>query len=309
MPIPWQSPNSSIQGIIQGELPSSPPEKPVEWGDRRSIWDRDFTQWDDRSGPGSNRPDPASQWDIERWVGQWWTVNWLEGQKLQDFLQQWVAGVAGLDSTLVRPRWQRVPPNIPDFDTPCWAAVGLQRARPIGVYAWVGHNGRRGIPQRTVWDQLESLWDVRPVADRSNVSEARSEWDLEEGRLTDGYGAMQRHEEMEYLISFYGPDCETVASRLHNNSSVWQNMAILRLVGLAFTETGETVWAPEFIKEQWLNRVDKRLTFRRIVRRDYPILNILEQPFRITADPGGYQADYTAPPRSFWNKIRQQFMR
>jgi hypothetical protein len=62
------------------------------------------------------------------------------GDDFENYLQQFVAGISGLDGTLVRPRWQPEPPNIPSFDT-TWVAVGITRRQPIGPYAAVIHNG------------------------------------------------------------------------------------------------------------------------------------------------------------------------
>jgi hypothetical protein len=50
---------------------------------------------------------------------------------LENFFQELVVGLTGLDPTLVRPRWQPTPPNMPD-STVDWAAVGVQ----IGQKQW-----------------------------------------------------------------------------------------------------------------------------------------------------------------------------
>lgn len=57
----------------------------------------------------------------------------LEGQALNRFLQQVFVGITGLDGTLVRPRWQPEPPNIPPFGTD-WMAFGIMR-RPADAFA------------------------------------------------------------------------------------------------------------------------------------------------------------------------------
>lgn len=48
----------------------------------------------------------------------------LEGNALENAFQALVAGITGLDPTLVRPRWQPEPVNMPDFSQ-TWAAVGI----------------------------------------------------------------------------------------------------------------------------------------------------------------------------------------
>lgn len=48
----------------------------------------------------------------------------LEGQALNRFIQQWIVGISGLDGTMVRPRWQTEPSNIPDAGE-AWASIGI----------------------------------------------------------------------------------------------------------------------------------------------------------------------------------------
>ena len=48
----------------------------------------------------------------------------LEGQALMDFLQGWIVGITGIEGTLVRPRWQREPGNIPEENI-TWIAFGI----------------------------------------------------------------------------------------------------------------------------------------------------------------------------------------
>ena len=63
----------------------------------------------------------------------------LEGQSFDDFLQQVVVGISGVEGKYVRPRWQRTPPNQPDFDVD-WIAFGITSQRP-DTYAYVGPFG------------------------------------------------------------------------------------------------------------------------------------------------------------------------
>lgn len=48
----------------------------------------------------------------------------LEDEALDDFLQGFVVGITGMPGTLVYPRWQGEPPNLPDVGTD-WAAIGV----------------------------------------------------------------------------------------------------------------------------------------------------------------------------------------
>ncbi len=199
------------------------------------------------------------------------------GQPLENYLQQFVAGIAGMDGTMVRPRWQPEPANLPDWGVD-WCAVGVMRRTPIGVYAWVQHfcdNEFNG----------------------------------------PGHSEAQRHEELEVLATFYGPNCDAYCTNLQNGLMIWQNWSALRLVGLAFVEAQTPAHAPELIRERWWDRYDLTLIFRRIVRRNYPVLNILsadvllhldgtkQQPYDIlvtvsNAAPATQGTDESDPPHN-----------
>lgn len=172
------------------------------------------------------------------------------GQPLENYLQQWVAAVAYMDGTLVRPRWQLEPPNLPDINSD-WATLGIIETRPIGPYPAV----------------------------------------IRHPTLNDGDGAdeVQRQEEFDLLVSFYGPHAGAYASNLHDGLAIWQNYSALRLAGMAFVEIGVTTRVPELIRQQWVDRADKLLTIRRFIRRFYPVLNLLSASARITAHEVPYQ--------------------
>lgn len=57
------------------------------------------------------------------------------GDALEDLLQATMVGVTGLDPTLVRPRWQPEPPNMPGFDKN-WCAFGITNKRS-DTYAYM----------------------------------------------------------------------------------------------------------------------------------------------------------------------------
>ena len=57
------------------------------------------------------------------------TTGPLDDQALRRFLQAMIAGVTGLDGSLVRPLWQSNPPKQPDISTN-WIAFGITEQRP-----------------------------------------------------------------------------------------------------------------------------------------------------------------------------------
>lgn len=63
----------------------------------------------------------------------------LEDTALTDLLQAMVVGITGLTASLVRPRWQPVPPTQPSVTT-TWCAIGITDRTPDPGTAWVGHD-------------------------------------------------------------------------------------------------------------------------------------------------------------------------
>lgn len=109
----------------------------------------------------------------------------LDGQPLDDFLQQFVAGITGLDFDLVRPRFQEEPPNLPPANVD-WAAVGVTDHDPDAGWAYEfhdgAHDGRTYLQQHETFTMLTSFYG--PNADRYD------------GRLRDGMQLPQNHELM-----------------------------------------------------------------------------------------------------------------
>lgn len=62
----------------------------------------------------------------------------LEDAGLLDFLHDWVQGITGLPATMIRPRWQPEPPNIPD-EAVDWAAFGIMR-READTFVYEEHH-------------------------------------------------------------------------------------------------------------------------------------------------------------------------
>ena len=61
----------------------------------------------------------------------------LDDSALVDFLQSMVAGITGLSGSVIFPRWQPEPPNMPAFGTN-WAAIGITNRKP-DTFASVQH--------------------------------------------------------------------------------------------------------------------------------------------------------------------------
>jgi hypothetical protein len=214
------------------------------------------SQASDSSQAGYLQPGRTDQFALDHPPGfdaGYLSLPKLEGPDLDDYLQQLIAGVAGLDGTLVRPRWQPEPPNIPDFGI-TWASLGIVRRRSLGFVGAVLH-------------------------DSTGV----------------GHDVMLRHEQLEILVSVYGPRCDEVAGNLHDGLMIEQNRIQLRSLGMGFVEITDGISNPELIKDKWLDRVDKTLFINRCVARDYPVLNILSASAAVITER--YTSQVTVVPK------------
>lgn len=80
---------------------------------------------------------------------------------------------------------------------------------------------------------------------------------------------------MNILCSFYGPDADTYAALFRDGLYIGQNREPLQLAGMNMVDTGDIVTAAILTKGRWLHRFDLRWTVRRIIVRNYPILDVL----------------------------------
>jgi len=84
-----------------------------------------------------------------------------------------------------------------------------------------------------------------------------------------------RHEQIDVLASFYGPNAMQNAQLLSDGLAIPQNLEQLKAQDMNSVDTGQIRAAPDLINEQWVRRYDLELTFRRKITRTFPILNIL----------------------------------
>jgi hypothetical protein len=153
---------------------------------------------------------------------------------LDAIFQTLVAGVSGLDGSLVRPRWQPVPPKQPDFSVN-WCALGVVSVKADANPAII-HNG----------------------ADDEDL----------------GSDTLYRHALVEVLLSFYGPQGQQYAEQTRDGLWVLQNYTTLAPALMVFTgEAGEVRGVPELINQQWQRRYDFTAWFGRQIVRTYGVRN------------------------------------
>lgn len=108
---------------------------------------------------------------------------------------------------------------------------------------------------------------------------------------SNGSDTYIRHEQIDVLASFYGPNAMQNAQLLSDGLAIPQNLEQLKANDMNSVDTGQIRAAPDLINEQWVRRYDIELTFRRKIARTYSVLNIL------TAQ-GTVQTDKVAGPIS-----------
>jgi len=90
----------------------------------------------------------------------------------------------------------------------------------------------------------------------------------------EGTDTQRRHEQLDVLASFYGPNAARYAEVLADGVYVAQNGDTLRANGLAFLSAGDPLPVPELVNQQWIRRVDLSLSLRRAIARTYQVRNI-----------------------------------
>ncbi len=102
-----------------------------------------------------------------------------------------------------------------------------------------------------------------------------------------GQDDFTRHEQIELVATFYGPQAQRYAAMLRDGFGMPQNIESLNAVGISFVECQAFRPVPELVNQQWIRRYDMALTFRRQVRRVYGVLNVLSaDPVLISDDIG-----------------------
>lgn len=163
----------------------------------------------------------------------------LEGDALEDAIHDLIAGITGLDPTLVRPRWQPEPVNIPAAAT-AWVAFGFAH-RETSEFPEVDHDG----------------------ADNAG----------------NGSDTIHQHETLVVLASFYdlgaGGQADKYLALLRDGLFIAQNReALFDAGGILLISVGGAQPAPTLEKERWLYQVDLAFTVRRQIDRTYGVPNI-----------------------------------
>lgn len=95
---------------------------------------------------------------------------------------------------------------------------------------------------------------------------------------------VSRNQELDNLVSFYGPGASGVQAIMRDGLSLNQNREAMNLIGLVLVRVGEPRNASMLINERWVNRVDCIITFRRLISRVYAVQSLLSAQTILTTD-------------------------
>lgn len=153
---------------------------------------------------------------------------------------------------------------------------GINLRRFIGTVL-VGVSGFAPEMVRPAWQQnpppipnIDTNWMAFGITAR------RADNDPYQVEKDDGQRTlMLRHEELDILLAFYGPDCLQKAAEVREGFELTQNTESLLLAGMAYIDLSDIIHAPELVNDRYFDRADTTLTIRREVRREYRILNFV----------------------------------
>ncbi len=106
----------------------------------------------------------------------------------------------------------------------------------------------------------------------------------------DGHDILIRQEEVDVLVTFYGPSCGTYVLQLREGLRINQNIEILANNGMALVETSDIASTAEIVNQRWLSRYDITLTIRRYIQLIYGIQNVKSAQGVVTT--GDYQTQF-----------------
>ena len=171
----------------------------------------------------------------------------LSGAPLLSFLQGWLAPLCGLDPTLVRPRWQSEPSNIPDAGT-AWMAFGFVGDQESDTFPYVSQS-----------------------ADGLSFTLTRNE---------------QRSLVCSFYDTGVTGEADYMSQLLRDNLSISQNCEPLIAQGFQLAYVGPRVAAPRTLSTRWVYRVDLPVVVRDQFTRTYQVLTVESATGEVYTDVG-----------------------
>ena len=105
-----------------------------------------------------------------------------------------------------------------------------------------------------------------------------------------------RHETLNILLSFYGPNADAFASQMREGMFLPQNNEYLVPQSIDVLDAGTMKYLPELIKFRWLNHIDLPIALRRKLIYNYEVQSLLSATGTVTVDNGGSPTGIAAMP-------------
>lgn len=153
--------------------------------------------------------------------------------------------------------------------------------------------GITGLPGKLVWPRWQPNPAGRPSIDVDwaavGTTTLISDTFPFEGHDPTGEGSstQQAHEEIDVLISFYGPNCEANSKLLRDGLKISQNREAMYAFGLKLIECSGHTKSADLVNNQWYPRADLTVRVRRQVDRTYSILNLKSLDATVISDALG----------------------
>lgn len=94
----------------------------------------------------------------------------------------------------------------------------------------------------------------------------------------DGYDLVEYSEEVDLMISCYGPKSQGFARVIRDGFQIAQNRSALQSLDIDTLFVSEPTTLPSLLMSVWVRRVDIVITLRRIIERKYGVLSIVLPP-------------------------------
>lgn len=166
--------------------------------------------------------------------------------------------------------WLNPTSDPPDYDEALEQKLNQWICGLSGLSAEMVHP--RWIPTQAAQPPQSTNWctfGVLGISDDTNPAFQNQSSDSAE---------MWKHEQIECMASFYGPNGQSIGFQFRDGLMVSQNNAQLNTFNLSLGHYTNLIPVPELIDNQWVRRYDMTIYLRRKLVRTYGIKSLLSSP-------------------------------
>lgn len=174
----------------------------------------------------------------------------------------------------------------PGYLTPLSASQDYDETLERELSRWV--KALSGLPDGMVRPRWTPLQPALPPADKNwcgfGIIGFNSDNAPAFAQQSDDSNQLWRHEVIETLASFYGPQSQSIATLFRDGMTVEQNNETLKQNELSLADYSELTAFPELINNQWVRRYDITVRLRRKIIREYGIKSLVDAPVSFFGD-------------------------